>query len=199
MEYCATSPITGQIRLDYIWTYCHSWYLARKGAVYIVDSTSTHFIPYSPSLACFVTSTGSITLDLEAGNEWGITLESSNRDSSRLNFGTFKIPFTQVPPTLLVPEDPLTTPSTSCSYAQVFDYSSSILATDCDGNAIVPECSPPPGSDFPIGMTTVTCTATDSNMLSTTKTFDVEVISPSQQAFLIEEGVRATHGRGDQL
>ena len=38
----------------------------------------------------------------------------------------------------------------------------SVSATDIEDGTITPTCTPPSGSTFPVGTTTVTCTATDS-------------------------------------
>src|SRR5205807_31643 len=55
-----------------------------------------------------------------------------------------------------------------------------VTTTDPSGTAVsypdaTPSCAPPSGSTFPVGMTTVTCTATDAHGNSSTGTFHVEV------------------------
>jgi outer membrane protein assembly factor BamB len=54
----------------------------------------------------------------------------------------------------------------------------SVTATDPDGTATV-TCTPPSGSSFPIGTTTVHCTATDAAGNSTTASFLVVVSAPN--------------------
>ena len=63
------------------------------------------------------------------------------------------------PPTLTLPED-ITRRATSRNGA-VVDYK--VTATDVDDSreALTVSCSPPSGSTFPIGMTTVNCTVSD--------------------------------------
>src|SRR3989344_5780604 len=69
----------------------------------------------------------------------------------------------------------------------------SVTASDTDGSAITPSCTPPSGSPFAFGTTTVTCTATSiTNIASTTTAhFDVGVVdttppvisAPANQTF----------------
>jgi hypothetical protein len=75
------------------------------------------------------------------------------------------------PPVLSLPSD-ITTTSES-SGGKVVTYSAS--ATDNVDGSITPSCAPASGSTFPIGTTTVSCTATDSHGNSSTGTFNVEV------------------------
>lgn len=61
---------------------------------------------------------------------------------------------------------------------QVVTYTAS--ATDeCDSHLDVPVCTPPSGSTFPVGITTVTCTATDCDNNMSTCTFTVAVAVPA--------------------
>ncbi len=77
------------------------------------------------------------------------------------------------PPVLTVPDD-ITVDATSSSGA-VVTYTST--ATDnCDPDPTV-SCTPDSGDTFPIGTTTVTCTATDESGNSTTETFLITVLS----------------------
>jgi hypothetical protein len=75
------------------------------------------------------------------------------------------------PPTLTLPDD-IVVDATSPSGA-VVDYSFS--ATDSSGVA-TSSCAPASGSTFPIGVTTVTCSATDSYDHTATGTFTVTVL-----------------------
>ena len=56
------------------------------------------------------------------------------------------------------------------------DYT--VTAADALGGALTPACTPASGSVFPIGPTTVSCTATDAAGRSTTKSFVVQVAPP---------------------
>jgi HYR domain len=78
------------------------------------------------------------------------------------------------PPNLYIPED---------KYAQATSIAGAIVgysatASDINGNFVAPVCSPPSGSLFPLGTTTVTCTATDGSGNTATKTFRVTVRYP---------------------
>jgi hypothetical protein len=56
----------------------------------------------------------------------------------------------------------------------VVDYPAPVISNECNG-APTYECIPASGSRFPIGMTVVTCTATDQSGNSSTCTFKVQV------------------------
>ena len=82
-----------------------------------------------------------------------------------------------VPPVISVPAD-ITTNAVDSSGAVV---SYSVTATDnVDLNPAV-SCTPASGSTFPVGTTTVNCTATDASGNSSTATFQVTVQSAMQQ------------------
>ncbi len=51
-------------------------------------------------------------------------------------------------------------------------------ATDLVDGPLTPTCTPPSGSLFPVGTTTVTCTATDSEGNPATGSFTVTVTAP---------------------
>ena len=61
----------------------------------------------------------------------------------------------------------------------VVGYSASAV-DDTDG-AVAVSCVPPSGSTFPIGTTTVTCTATDTSGNSASGSFDVRVLGAAEQ------------------
>jgi hypothetical protein len=75
------------------------------------------------------------------------------------------------PPTLTLPA-PITAEATGPSGATV-TYTAS--ATDDVSGTLTPSCSPASGSTFPLGTTTVTCTATDAAGNSTSGTFTITV------------------------
>ena len=77
-------------------------------------------------------------------------------------------------PVVTVPSD-INTAATSPSGAQV-TYTAT--ATDNDDPNPSLDCQPPSGSTFPVGTTTVTCTATDTSGNSSQKSFDVTVAEP---------------------
>jgi hypothetical protein len=66
-----------------------------------------------------------------------------------------------------------------------------VSAHDAFDGALAPDCSHPSGSVFPIGPTTVTCTATDAAGRSTTSSFVVQV-SPPEHPLEVSGTVPAT-------
>jgi outer membrane protein assembly factor BamB len=77
-------------------------------------------------------------------------------------------------PTISVPA-PIVARATSSTGAQV-DYT--VTASDPDDTAIV-SCTPPSGSTFPIGVTSVTCSATDTAGNTSSASFLVVVSAPN--------------------
>jgi hypothetical protein len=79
--------------------------------------------------------------------------------------------YSPTPPVVTVPADITTTAPTSAGIAVSYTET----ATSSDGAIKTNLCAPASGSTFPIGTTTVSCTATDYHGHSTTKTFNVTV------------------------
>ncbi len=76
------------------------------------------------------------------------------------------------PPAITCPADIMTNMDAGdCS--AVVTWTDPVATDDCGGATVV--CNPPSGSTFPIGTTTVTCTATDAAGNIATCTFDVTV------------------------
>jgi hypothetical protein len=89
--------------------------------------------------------------------------------------GSFQVTVNLVdttPPILTVPAD--FTVTTGKPGGAVVTYSAS--ATDNLDGDIAPTCSPASGTTFPVGATTVTCTATDTHSNTAQKTFTVTVV-----------------------
>jgi uncharacterized repeat protein (TIGR01451 family) len=80
-------------------------------------------------------------------------------------------------PTITCPAD-MTVPQDS-PFGATVNYTVS-ASDNCPGVTVV--CVPPPGSIFPLGTTTVTCTATDSSGNTATCSFRVTVVSPASTA-----------------
>jgi hypothetical protein len=66
----------------------------------------------------------------------------------------------------------------------VANYPAPVVSDHCDPNPVV-VCDPPSGSFFPIGTTTVTCTATDASGNGNSCAFDVTVENQTPVALLI--------------
>lgn len=80
---------------------------------------------------------------------------------------TFTVTITDDPPTITCPDD--------IEMACVGPVDFVVTATDvCDPNVMI-ECVPPPGSNFPVGTTTVNCTATDDAGNTATCSFTVTI------------------------
>jgi WD40 repeat protein len=92
------------------------------------------------------------------------------------------------PPVLTLPGN-LTVDATSPAGVAV-SYAAS--ATDVVDPLPLLNCSPPPGSTFPIGTTTVTCTATDNARNSSNGSFTVTVVGAQAQLIRLMQSVLAT-------
>ena len=90
------------------------------------------------------------------------------------------------PPTLKLP-GPLTAEATSSTGASV---AYTVSATDVATGTITPKCSPPPGP-FPLGQTTVTCTATDAHGNRTSGSFSVTVADTTPPALKLPSTLTA--------
>jgi hypothetical protein len=104
----------------------------------------------------------------------------SNNQTATGTFTVLVTPFvsTNLPPALSLPNG-ITVHTTSLGGKRV-----SYSATAMDDSGIPPTvvCVPPSGSLFPVGTTTVTCTATDNQNQTSTGAFMVTVIGPLQTA-----------------
>ncbi|HEY5944728.1 MAG TPA: HYR domain-containing protein, partial [Kofleriaceae bacterium] len=76
-------------------------------------------------------------------------------------------------PTLYAPTDPVVV--SASAGGTVVTYS--VSATDTVDSSVTTVCTPPSGSTFSLGTTSVTCTATDDAGNTTTKTFLVRVVA----------------------
>jgi HYR domain len=94
----------------------------------------------------------------------------SRLPGERCDIGAFEFPDT-TPPTLQLPS-PITVDATGPQGAVV---SYTATATDDDGDALTPTCAPASGSTFPIGTTTVNCSASEPGSATATGSFQVVV------------------------
>ena len=98
---------------------------------------------------------------------------------------TFKVTVNDTqPPTITCPANIAVAAASSCPPATSRTVNFTVTATDnCPGVTVV--CSPASGSIFPIGTTSVTCTATDASGNTATCSFTVTVFS----ACLVDESI----------
>jgi hypothetical protein len=82
------------------------------------------------------------------------------------------------PPVVHVPAD-MTVPAPTPSGATV---TYTVTASDVDGTIASLTCTPASGTVFPVGATTVTCTARDNSGLTTSARFTVTVLAPTGPA-----------------
>ena len=92
-----------------------------------------------------------------------------------------------IPPVVSVPAGAVVQASSTAGAVYVFTAS----ALDNIDGAIAAGCSPASGSTFPIGATTVTCTATDSSGNAGTASFVVTVIDTVAPALLLPANISA--------
>lgn len=89
---------------------------------------------------------------------------------------TFSITVVDTPPNLLLPGDVVTN-ATSPSGGEVTYFAS---ADDAVSGPLTAQCNPASGSTFPVGVTTVNCSATDAAGNISTGSFNVYVLSGDQ-------------------
>ena len=77
-----------------------------------------------------------------------------------------------VAPVITVPAN--ITEETNSSTGMIVTYSGESATDNADGS-IIPTCTPTSGSKFPIGTSTVTCTATDTSGNTSTDIFTITV------------------------
>lgn len=130
-----------------------------------IESTCT---PSTGSL--FVVGTATVTC----------TATGTNQKTGTGSFTVTVLPFVSPdePPVLSLPAD-ITLNAYSTS-GRTVGYQAT--ATDDSGIPPAVSCLPPSGSLFPVGATTVTCTATDDQQLTSTGSFTVTIIGPLQRA-----------------
>ncbi len=114
---------------------------------------------------------GVLRLTLAVGDRYGFVLGASHDEASGVLRGAFTLASA---PTITVPTSPvLVTAKAQGDTSAVVSYTAS--AADDAGNSVPVTCSPAAGSAFPLGETTVTCTAQGASGLSSSATFLVRV------------------------
>src|SRR5439155_705636 len=112
----------------------------------------------------------------------GTTTVNCSATDAHANTGSASFTVTvrdTTPPTISVPADNLIAEATGPSGAAV-SYSAS--ASDVVDGAVTVTCNPASGTTFPLGATTVTCSATDAHGNSSAKTFTVTVVDTTAPA-----------------
>lgn len=139
--------------------------------------TTVHYD--TPTATDIVDSTDPVTCSPASDTNFPIGTTTVNCTSTDAHGNTGRSTFTvtvtiidTTPPVVTVPSD-MTVKSGSASGAAV-TYSAS--ATDNVDGSLTPSCNPSSGNTFPIGTTTVTCTATDSHGNTGTASFTITVV-----------------------
>jgi uncharacterized repeat protein (TIGR01451 family) len=108
-----------------------------------------------------------------------VMVTSSTHDpNTSNNSATTTVTISNPPPTLTGCPKNLSVPATSSAGA-VVTFPSPTVSDNCPGATVA--CSPPSGSTFPIGQTTVLCTGTDTSGYTATCSFKVTVRKQSQR------------------
>jgi hypothetical protein len=104
------------------------------------------------------------------------------------------LPPSNTAPSLTLPADKLVE-ATSASGAAV---SYSVSASDNEDGSLSPSCSPASGSTFPLGVTQVNCSVTDSGVLTTSGMFNVTVVDTTKPSLNLpsDKTVEATSPNG---
>jgi hypothetical protein len=99
------------------------------------------------------------------------------------------------PPAITVPADMTVAPKSAAGAAVTF----TATATDLVSGVVTPSCTPASGATFPIGATTVTCSAHDAAANAASKTFKVTVSTPSAPTLTVpaDRTVGALTAAGD--
>ena len=139
------------------------------GAVVNYTATATDNTDGSVTVACTPPSGSTFRLGTTSVNC------SAHDSAGNTSSGSFTVTVRDTTaPTLTVPAN-ISTKATSAAGAVVTYVAT---ATDIASGAITPVCTTASGATFPIGTTTVTCTATDPSGNSTSQTFAVTITPP---------------------
>jgi hypothetical protein len=135
-----------------------------------------------------VDGTDPVTCDHNSGDTFplGTTTVHCSATDAAGNTGTGQFDITvqdTTPPTITTPGT-LTVDATGPSGA-VVNYT--VTATDLVDGSVPVSCTPPSGSTFPIGQTTVDCTAQDSHGNTAGASFDVIVVDTSSPVITVPD------------
>ncbi|NUQ84658.1 MAG: HYR domain-containing protein [Anaerolineales bacterium] len=122
-------------------------------------------VTFTASASDLVSGSVSVTCSPASGSAFALgatTVNCSASDSSgNIAYGSFNVTVTDTTPPVISPHEDVTV-GTSSGSGTVVVYSPPATTDVVDG-AGVAVCTPTSGSLFPVGITTVTCTATDSH------------------------------------
>lgn len=144
------------------------------------DPTATDDSDPAPSVSCSPASGSTFAIGDTAVT---CTASDASGNSSQASFTVSVVDTT--PPTLSLPAD-ITVDATSPAGATV-SYATS--ATDVVDGTDAVDCTPASGSVFPIGTTTVGCSATDAHDNTATGSFQVTVRSPAEMLAILAGNV----------
>ncbi len=137
------------------------------GAVVTYDVSATDWLGRSIPVVCIPASGSTFVIGTTS-------VTCSGTDAlGQTTTGSFPVTVTNNAPVLTLPA-PITVNATNTGGASV---TFSATATDIEDGTIAAVCAPASGSTFPIGTTTVTCSATDSAGSSVSGAFTVTVVN----------------------
>lgn len=118
----------------------------------------------------------------------GVTCEATDQ-AGNTGQGAFTVTVVDTtPPAITVPA-PGATEATGPNGAAV-TFSAATASDIVDGD-VAPSCNAASGDTFPLGSTTVTCTATDAKGNTSTETFTVTVVDTTAPALIVPAGITA--------
>ena len=143
----------------------------------VATSLAGAVVSYSATGSDLVDGTVGVSCSPASGSTFpiGVTVVNCSASDNRTNSssGSFSVTVTDTGPTITVPGQQ-TVEASNASGSNV-NFVPPPTATDTQDGSLVPVCSRASGSLFPIGTTTVTCTATDGGGASASAAFDVVV------------------------
>ncbi len=178
-SFTATSTRAGQVTIPWTWTGDHGTTGVRTAlaaGIYRDGSlTQTQVLlnagptDYPAGAATTFSYHGVLRLTLAIGDRYGFVLGAAHTEKPSRLRGVFTLASA---PVVTVPAAPVVATAAKDSRSAAVSFSAS--AKDDDGSSVPVTCSPPSGSVFPVGETTVTCSAT-AHGLTSTATFLVRV------------------------
>ncbi len=130
-------------------------------------ATASLTVSQSPVQGSMVSGAGAHPIDVT------VTDAANNSTHCTVPFTVFDI----TPPTITCPADVISVAHASCpiGVSNVVTFANATVTDNCPGATFV--CNPPSGATFPVGITSVTCTATDSSGNTAQCTFSVTAFS----------------------